>query len=126
MNANAAKGAAPTRVPSTEGAGQYFAVSSAGSSLRLAYERYASDYDIWRLDFHSEAQAMPLIASTRSEYSASYSPNSKRIVFSSARSGMNEIGVCDADRGNAVRLTSLGTYHGSPHWSSDSSRIVFG
>jgi serine/threonine protein kinase len=125
LHANASKGAEPTRVPSTEGAGQYFAVSGAGSSMRLAYERYTSDYDVWRLDLPHADHATRLIASTRSEYGASYSPNAKRIVFASARSGMNEIWVCDADGGNAVQLTSLGTYAGSPQWSPDGLRITF-
>ena len=115
----------PTRVPGMEGAGQYLAVSGAGPFMRLVYERYTSDYDIWRMDLPLADHATRLIASTRSENSASYSPDAKRIVFASARSGMNEIWVCDADGGNAVQLTSLGTYAGSPKWSPDGLRITF-
>jgi Tol biopolymer transport system component len=54
------------------------------------------------------------------------SPDGRRVVFTSNRSGINEIWVCDSDGGNAQQLTSLGnSTTGTPRWSSDGKQIVF-
>ena len=58
---------------------------------------------------------MKLIASTRSEEAAQYSPDGTRIVFTSERSGRCEVWVCGSDGSGAVQLTSLGAaITGSP------------
>ena len=54
-----------------------------------------------------------------------FSPDGKKIVFNSNRTGSFEIWICDSDGSNALPLTSLGTYCGSPHWSPDGERIAF-
>jgi len=55
-----------------------------------------------------------------------YSPDGKRIVFSSDRSGSFEIWVANHDGSNPVQLTSLGAADtGSPCWSPDGKRIAF-
>jgi len=57
-----------------------------------------------------------------------FSPDGKRIAFSSGRSsheGKTEVWVCDSDGSNPVQLTSLDAYSGSACWSPDSERIAF-
>ena len=83
------------------------------------------DVNIWRADL-SDAAVPPssFIASTRLDESPQYSPDGKRIVFRSSRSGSEEIWVCDADGSNAVQLTSTGEA-GSPYWSPDGRHIAF-
>ncbi|HWC97100.1 MAG TPA: protein kinase [Candidatus Sulfopaludibacter sp.] len=96
------------------------------SGRRLAYQQSRpADLNIWRSSI-SDASATPvsLIASTRPDQSPQYSPDGKKIAFSSERSGPNAIWVCDADGGNAVQLTTAGS-SGSPSWSPDSQRIAF-
>jgi Tol biopolymer transport system component/DNA-binding winged helix-turn-helix (wHTH) protein len=66
------------------------------------------------------------IASTRDDSQPQFSPDGKRIAFSSDRSGNLEIWVCDADGLNPVQLTFFrGAYVTTPRWSPDSRRIVF-
>jgi serine/threonine protein kinase len=57
---------------------------------RLAYTSWNSDVDVWKLDLNGDrparAPAVPLISSTRVEHDARYSPDGKRIAFTSNRS----------------------------------------
>ncbi|MGH9530901.1 MAG: hypothetical protein ACRD2Q_00810, partial [Terriglobales bacterium] len=60
------------------------------------------------------------------DHGPQFSPDGRRLVFASDRSGSREIWVCDADGQNAVRLTSMGAYlTGTPRWSPDGTWIVF-
>jgi len=103
-----------------------FAAEKGGN---LAYVRGFETVDIWRLDLrspHSEESATKLIYSTRIQRVPQYSPDGKKVVFESNRSGAHEIWMADADGSNLVRLTSFnGPQTGSPSWCSDGRRIVF-
>jgi Tol biopolymer transport system component len=86
--------------------------------------------DTWRLDitpdFKPSGPPVRLISSTHTDYNAQYSPDGKRIVFHSTRSGASEIWASDADGSNIVRLTNFSApITGSPRWSSDGQWIVF-
>jgi Tol biopolymer transport system component len=55
-----------------------------------------------------------------------YSPDGKKIVFSSGRSGTQELWTCDGNGRELAQLTSLGgPVAGSPRWSPDSRWIAF-
>ena len=104
------------------------AISRQGN--RLAYMRSLTDINIWRLEVPGSnpraSEPVNLISSTYYEDSPQYSPDGKRVVFCSSRSGTREIWVCESDGSHAVQLTSLGaTVTGSPRWSPDGQRIVF-
>jgi len=86
--------------------------------------------DTWKLDltddFKPAGRPVRLISSTHTDYNAQYSPDGKRIVFHSTRSGASEIWASDADGSNAVRLTNFSApITGSPRWSPDGQWIVF-
>jgi Tol biopolymer transport system component len=86
--------------------------------------------DTWRLDitpdFKPAGPPVRLISSTHTDYNAQYSPDGKRIVFHSTRSGASEIWASDADGTNTVRLTNFNApITGSPRWSPDGQWIVF-
>ncbi len=110
----------------TSARGSTPAISRQGD--RLAYSRLFSDLNIWRVQVPSPNRKasgpVSLIASTYDEEAAQYSPDGKRIVFVSRRSGSSEIWVCGSDGSNSLQLTSLGAT-GSPHWSPDGRRIIF-
>jgi eukaryotic-like serine/threonine-protein kinase len=102
------------------------AISRQGN--RLAYTRMLSDKNIWRVEVpgpnRKASEPINLISSTYDDEAPQYSPDGKRVVFVSARSGHPEIWVCESDGSNALQLTSLGAA-GSPRWSPDGQRIIF-
>jgi eukaryotic-like serine/threonine-protein kinase len=105
-------------------------VSVSRRGNRLAYATGRSNFNIWRAAGPAAAGAhaipSPLIASTAVDVDPQYSPDGKRIVFASERSGAMEIWVCDSDGSNPVQLTSLGSSAtGTPRWSPDGEWIVF-
>jgi O-antigen ligase len=71
-------------------------------------------------------QTSSLISSTRIESDPSYSPDGKRIVFYSYRTGTSEIWVCNNDGSSVVQITQLeGAPCGTPRWSPGGDEIVF-
>jgi dipeptidyl aminopeptidase/acylaminoacyl peptidase len=109
------------------------AISRQGN--RLAYNVAFLDSNIWRLDRSNGAnqtadgrQNSPtrLISSTRQDHSPQFSPDGKKIVFASDRSGSDEIWVCESDGSHPTQLTFFeGTVNGTPRWSPDGKQIVF-
>jgi Tol biopolymer transport system component/DNA-binding winged helix-turn-helix (wHTH) protein len=82
----------------------------------------------WVTDAGDEEPAeVPCTAnSTRPDHSPHFSPDGKRIVFMSKRTGVDEIWITDADCQKARQLTNFRTYGvGSPRWSPDGEQIVF-
>ncbi len=97
---------------------------------RLIYSRRFRDYNMWRMPLPSGGNTASapakLLSSTRYEGSPAFSPDGKRVAFSSDRSGIHQIWAADADGANAVVLTNFsGGIAGSPRWSPDSRNIVF-
>ncbi len=94
---------------------------------RLAYVQSFGDSNIWRIEVPSSAgRANPptsLISSTQCEWGPQFSPDGKRIVFESTRSGPGELWVCESDGTNPIQLT----FHGAstPRWSPDGRHIAF-
>jgi Tol biopolymer transport system component/serine/threonine protein kinase len=101
------------------------AISRQGDSL--AYTQSLDDMNIWRLEVPgSGGRTGPptrLISSTQWEVGAAYSPDGKRIVFASDRTGSWELWVSDSDGSNPIQLTS--SFAGSPRWSADGRQIAF-
>jgi Tol biopolymer transport system component len=103
------------------------AISRKGN--RLAYAESISDTNIWRMDGPAgtgDHRAVKLIGSTRRDGDAQYSPDGKKIVFASDRSGSPEIWMCDRDGLNPVQLTDFnGPLTGAAQWSPDGRNIAF-
>jgi eukaryotic-like serine/threonine-protein kinase len=126
-----ATGGKPERI---EAVGQnvgIFAISRQGN--RLVWAQRIFDSNIWQIELAGgpiptvrKQSAQALIASTKADSSAQFSPDGQRIVFSSARLGSTEIWVCSSDGQGAVQLTSFNRgLAGSPRWSPDGRQIVF-
>ena len=102
-------------------------ISSRGN--HLAFTQIVNDYNVWRIDLaRSKGQSnsmAPLISSTWVDTIPQYSPDGKKIVFGSNRSGSLELWVCEADGSRPIQLTNLRANIGSPRWSSNSRMIVF-
>jgi len=122
------------KVPAVGGPPEQLAVGGDSASTlaisrqgdRLAYSQEVRDTNIWRIETTPGQNPVRLISSTRQDYGPQYSPDGKRIAFTSGRTGNNEIWVCDSDGMNPVQLTSFsGPDVGSARWSPDGKRIAF-
>ena len=97
---------------------------------RLAFLTFQYDLNIWRVDLKGPGkepgQPISFIASTQVEQYPAYSPDGQRITFTSDRSGMTEIWVCDRDGSKTAQLTSFGgaAVYG-PSWAPDGQNIAF-
>jgi Tol biopolymer transport system component/DNA-binding winged helix-turn-helix (wHTH) protein len=126
------------RAPVDGGAAQVVTVTGSDAQYptaarqgnRLAWRMNTDNSDIYRIPLNGELEGAgppsKLIASTADESSPRFSPDGKRIVFSSNRSGSDEIWLCGSDGESPLRLTSFrGPLSGSPNWSPDGKQIVF-
>ena len=94
------------------------------------YVRSVADTNLWRVDTArpGAAAASPptvAIASTRSDLTPNLTPDGRRAVFLSGRSGELEFWVSDPDGSNAFQLTSMAILPGYPKWSPDHTMIAF-
>lgn len=124
----AAAGGQPERLtPNGENA-YYPTISRQGN--RLAYTQWSFDPNIWQIETsNAKGQTITptkIVASTRYDLGPQFSPDGKRIAFTSDRSGNFEIWASDSDGQNPMQLTSFrGPVTGTPRWSPDGRQIAF-
>ncbi len=102
---------------------------------RMAYEKRHIDTNIYRMEGPSanggprpyeQLGVAAVVDSTALDREPMLSPDGKRMVFNSDRSGSYEIYVANADGTDQVALTAMGpTALGSPRWSPDGQTVVF-
>jgi serine/threonine protein kinase len=120
----------PRRVPLAAGVwGTDFTISRDGGRLALSHS--TDDSEVWTLDLtkpprDATARLHPL-NSTRHDRYAEFSPDGRRIVFISERSGNAELWVSSADGTGTLRLTSFANpefWPWKPRWSPDGKFVV--
>jgi Tol biopolymer transport system component/DNA-binding winged helix-turn-helix (wHTH) protein len=100
------------------------AISSKGN--KLAYSSFFTNIDLWRRDLlQPQSPGVQLIPSSRPQYDAQYSPDGKRIAFSSLRSGTQGVWISSDDGAGLVQISNPDHVSGSPQWSPDGARIAF-
>ena len=93
-----------------------------------SYEEEGTVSDLWLIDIGGKNAARRLTASKESESSVDWSPDGRRIAFSTKRGEdeVNQIFVLNMDGpGEAERITDMATGAATPRWSPDGSRIAF-
>jgi eukaryotic-like serine/threonine-protein kinase len=124
------------RIPASGGTAERFAEGGhnaihpriARRGNHLAFIQGSGDLSIYRKELSatsSKSAPTKFIASTRNDASPEYSPDGRKVVFHSDRSGQFEIWKCESDGSNAVQLTFLNKFAGSPRWSPDGQQIAF-
>ncbi|MCL4854681.1 MAG: PD40 domain-containing protein, partial [Bryobacteraceae bacterium] len=118
-----APGPAPVRI--TGGGMDAVTPASGRGAGRIAWVNRLDDTNIYRIPATGDAAPTGLIASTRRDERACYSPDG-RIAFASDRSGSWEIWVARSDGSSQVRVTNFGGPLVSfPHWSPDGRHLAF-
>lgn len=118
----------PVPLPFASDSAVFPAISRRGL---LVFTQGILDTNIWRVELNArgepvESSAKCVICSTRYDGIPRFSPDGKRIVFISDRSGSREVWTAGADGSNQSALTSMrAAVTGSPNYSADGSRVVF-
>jgi Tol biopolymer transport system component len=102
------------------------AVEASIRGSRVVYvQSSASGFDIWRLPrpgaSRSSEKAEKLLASS---VFMTYSPDGRKIAFSSQRDGLATIWLSHADGSHPVPLTTSARGWAAPRWSPDGRRLV--
>ena len=99
-----------------------------GGQTSLAFTNSIATSSIWRYSTERGPGGAPveLVPSSRGQSNPHFSDDGKRLVFTSSRSGYQEIWVANADGSQPVQLTDLRhQISEAGHWSPDGARIAF-
>jgi Tol biopolymer transport system component/DNA-binding winged helix-turn-helix (wHTH) protein len=109
--------------------GERATLFSVGRSGRMVYATQLRDANFWKLDL-ARSGSVPidpgLSTSTLHETTPSYSPDGTEVVFTTTRSGSEELWISGADGTNLRQMTTMGGPQCSgPDWAPDGRSIVF-
>jgi Tol biopolymer transport system component/DNA-binding winged helix-turn-helix (wHTH) protein len=105
--------------------GQCRDVTVSPDGTRLAYQRWETDVNIFRMKI-SGGDPVRVTTATQTDDSPIVSPDGKRVAFMSNRTGFWEVWGINPDGTDERRITNVhGPPAGSPRWSPDGKRLVF-
>jgi len=92
---------------------------------RLAFSRTLTHENIWRLE--SGGRPAPFLTSSATDGGPQYSPDGRRIAFTSNRQVANTaVWVANADGTGPAQITNISRpYSGTPRWSPDGLWLAF-
>jgi Tol biopolymer transport system component len=119
---NVKGGKQPEQVEAAGAGATYPAVDKAG---RLVFSRDLTHGNIWRME--PGGKPAPLLTSSATDYAPQYSPDGRRIAFSSNRTVSSfTIWAANADGTGPARVTRVASpWSGAPRWSPDGRHITF-
>lgn len=91
---------------------------------RLAYVAFSHQVDLYALHVETGAEER-LTAHSRDNWFSSFSPDGRRLVYQSDRTGNNEIWLLDLETRTEVNLTNHPGEDRLPDWSPDGREIAF-
>jgi hypothetical protein len=91
---------------------------------RYAYDRTEVDANIRQLDIRTQ-KVSELLSSSEEDSEPDISPDGRRILFRSARTGHFELYVSNRDGSGLRQLTHLASHCGSARWSPDGKWIAY-
>jgi Tol biopolymer transport system component/DNA-binding winged helix-turn-helix (wHTH) protein len=96
---------------------------------RIVYATQTRDTGLWKVPLligTSPPAPTPVASSTYDEHTPDYSPDGKRLAFTSNRSGAEEIWIANADGSNPMKMTSMnGPLCANPRWSPTGHAVLF-
>jgi Tol biopolymer transport system component len=106
-----------------------FSLDLSRDGKRFVYSRESFNTNIWAIQVEKAgtAQSAHQWARTSSvDYNPQFSPDGKRVAFSSLRSGHSEIWIADSDGSHPHQMTHTNaTVSGFPRWAPDGRTVVF-
>ncbi|MBS1830868.1 MAG: PD40 domain-containing protein [Acidobacteria bacterium] len=117
----------PVLLQSEEGDCAYPTITrSPRGGLRLAYWHRRREANLYLREAPNYDRDHPVATGPLERYTASLSPDGRRVVFNSNEKGNFELYITDSKGTETTELTAMaGAYSGSPQWAPDMRTIAF-
>ena len=91
----------------------------------VSLEENKSSTNLWVVSFDGKMPPKQLTTSLKSDRHPRWSPDGKKVLFESNRSGSSQLWVISLEGGEAKQLTTISTGAGTGIWSPDGKAIAF-